>query len=290
MTSRRRSRAILRAAMTTLRRNPELVWFSVMMVVASSVVAAISGWLAYGGAHGAGWLLGHAFIDAAPGSIAQRAAISSGLVTWFAAHLAAPFFGVALARATIEAMANRPWAVGSSLGDAWRRMPSIATYAVLDASVGGLLGRMRQRGGRGGSKLAAQLLGLAWWAATYLALPVLAREPRNGMAAISRSTTLMRETWKEAFVGRLVLGWLWLPFALVASVPLALCIALGVEQPVVLALAVVIPSLALAALVVVLRTLDTIYRCALYVFATEGVVPEPFDDPELEEIWCVRPE
>ena len=286
MTSRRRSRAILRAAMQTLRKNPHLVWFSVMMLVVSTLIGGVAGAVAWSGTRAAEALV----VDAGPEAIAQRAAISGGLVTWFAAHLTGCFFGVALARATIEAFANRPWAVGSALGQAWQRMPSIATYAVLDASVGRMLAKMRARGMRGqsGSRLAATLLGLAWWAATYLVVPVLAREPRGGMAAISRSTTLMRETWKEAFVGRLVLGWLWVPIALLAALPLALCLALGVEHPLVLALAVVVPSLAIAVLAVVLRTLDTIYRCALYVFATEGVVPEPFDDPDLEEIWCVR--
>jgi hypothetical protein len=38
---------------------------------------------------------------------------------------------------------------------------------------------------------------------------------------------------------------------------------------------------------VFLKTLDTVYRTALYVFATEGVVPEPFDDGELHGIWEV---
>jgi uncharacterized protein DUF6159 len=286
MTSRRRTRAILRAAMHTLRKNPHLVWFSVMMIVVSSLIGGLAGGLAWSGREAAEAI----GLDAGPEAIAQRAAISGGLVTWFAAHLTGSFFGVALSRATIEAFANRPWAVGSSLGEAWHRMPSIATYSVLDASVGRMLAKMRARGarGQGGSRLAASLLGLAWWAATYLVVPVLARETRGGMAAISRSTTLMRETWKEAFVGRLVLGWLWVPIGMLAALPLALCLALGIEQPLVLALAVVVPSLAVAALAVVLRTLDTIYRCALYVFATEGVVPEPFDDPELDEIWCVR--
>lgn len=289
MTSRRRSRAILRAAMQTLRRHPQLVWFSVMTIAISSVIGVLAGGLAWSGSELAALLTERGFVEGAPDSIAQRAVLGGGLATWFAAHLTGSFFGVALSRATIEAFANRPWNVGSSLGEAWRRMPSIATYSVLDASVGRMLAKLRMKGaGHGGSRLAAQLLGLAWWAATYLVVPVLAREPRSGTAAISRSTTLMRETWKEAFVGRLVLGWLWFPIALLAMLPLALCLALGVEDHVVLALAVAVPSLGLAALAVVLRTLDTIYRCALYVFATEGVVPEPFDDPDLEEIWCVR--
>jgi hypothetical protein len=39
----------------------------------------------------------------------------------------------------------------------------------------------------------------------------------------------------------------------------------------------------------VIGALEAIYRAALYVFASEGVVPEPFGGPELDAIWQVRP-
>ena len=35
-------------------------------------------------------------------------------------------------------------------------------------------------------------------------------------------------------------------------------------------------------------SLEAIYRAALYVFAAEGVVPEPFGGPDLEDIWEVK--
>jgi len=38
----------------------------------------------------------------------------------------------------------------------------------------------------------------------------------------------------------------------------------------------------------VINSLEAIYRAALYVFAAEGVVPEPFGGPELEDIWQVK--
>jgi len=43
-----------------------------------------------------------------------------------------------------------------------------------------------------------------------------------------------------------------------------------------------------ACLIGVIASLEAIYRAALYVFAAEGVVPEPFGGPELEDIWQVR--
>ena len=42
------------------------------------------------------------------------------------------------------------------------------------------------------------------------------------------------------------------------------------------------------AAIVVLGTLEAIYRAALYVFAAEGVVPDAFSTPALDDIWRVK--
>jgi hypothetical protein len=298
MSSRRRSRAILRAAWQTLRRNPRLLWFSALLGVVSMALTsagAVLGWL---GLQAVPWLGAQGLGEPPEASLVGRAAIGVGLFLWFGTHLVAPYFGVALATATIEALASRPFGVGASLRAANRRLAGIATYAVLDASVGALLARMRGDATKAGRKpargnpLVAKLLGFAWGTATYLVVPVLAREPRGGVAALGRSTALMRQTWKEAFVGRLVLGWVLWPAALVALGVLSLLVFVGITplaQPVLFGIAAALSVAAYVAIAVVAHTLDTVYRCALYVFATEGVVPEPFHGPDLDEIWAVRP-
>lgn len=288
----RRSRAILRAATRTLHANPRLVWFAVLSAIVSAVVVGIGGAVAWLGNHPDAWM--PMLTDPPPEAAKSRSMIVFGLATWFGTHLVAPFFAVALARATLDAMATRPWNVPDALRGAGERIATIATFAVLNASVGGLLSRIggEKRGRRRGpaSRATAKVLGFGWWAATYLVVPVIAREPRSGFAAVGRSASLLRDTWREAFIGRLVLGWLWAPAFVIAAVPFVLCLILKVQHAGVFALAVVLPAFALVLLGVILQTLDTIYRCALYVYATEGVVPEPFDDPDLHEIWCVARE
>lgn len=283
MTSRRRSTVILRSAFATLRRNPELLWFTLMTAIASALVSTIAGVLAWLGMHLIPGL-------AADPEVQGRAGMVFGLTMWFGLHMVAPFFGVALARATLEALAARSWTVGGALQHAMGRLPTIATFALLDGSVGGIIGRLKRRGDRAGSRVAAKLLGLSWWAATYLAVPVMARESRGGIASISRSTTLLRETWKEAFIGRLALGWIWVPVVFISLAPLGIALGLDVRSTAVLAVVIALPVLVAGALALLLHTLDTIYRCALYVFATEGVVPSGFDDPDLHELWCTRGE
>jgi Family of unknown function (DUF6159) len=297
--SRRRSRAILRAAWQTLRRNPRLLWFSALLGVASLVLTSIGATLGWLGLQAVPWLADHGFAEPPEPSLSGRAAIGVGLFLWFGAHLLAPYFGVALSSATLEALASRPFRIRSCLREANRRLGGIATFAVLDASVGAFLARMRggssaqgRRRSRG-SPLAAKLLGFAWRSATYLVVPVLSRESKGGLAALGRSTALMRQTWREAFVGRLVLGWVLWPAALLALGALTVLVMLGVSplgQPVLFGVTAGLSVIAWVGLAVIAHTLDTIYRCALYVFATEGVVPEPFADPDLDEIWAVRRE
>jgi hypothetical protein len=290
-----RTWAILRASWHTVARNPRLLWFTALLGFASLVVTSIAGALAMFGVDAAPWSVARGF---APAELAVqwRAGIGFGLVMWLGSALVMPFFGVALADATLEALAARPFGVRRSLGRARGRVASIATYAVLDASVGAMLARMRGDGRRGrrrgGHPLFAKVLGLGWWFATYLVLPVLAREPQGGVAAVGRSAGLMRQTWKEAFVGRLLLRWAVLPFVLVGVAGFALLLAAGITptaQPIWFGLAAVAAVSLGTVLVAVMRTLDAVYRCALYVFATEGVVPEPFDEPALHEIWATRP-
>lgn len=299
MSSRRRSRAILRAAWQTLRRNPRLLWFSALLGVVSLALTSVGAMLGWLGLQAVPWLDAQGFGEPPEASLVGRAAIGVGLFLWFGTHLVAPYFGVALATATIEALASRPFGVGASLRAANRRIAGIATFAVLDASVGAFLARLRGGATAGrrrpsqGNPLAAKLLGVAWWTATYLVVPVLAREPRGGVAALGRSTALMRQTWKEAFVGRLVLGWVLWPAAILALGLLSLLVLVGITplaQPVLFGVAAAASVVAYVAIAVVAHTLDTVYRCALYVFATEGVVPEPFQGHELDEIWAVRPE
>jgi uncharacterized membrane protein YesL len=275
-----RTRAILQAAVLTLRRHPRLLWFPVLSAVGTFaiVIVLLAASLAFEA-------VGH-------GSV-TRGRVVGGMTLWYGVTFVTTMSAVALARATLDAMAGRAWTLSGSFTHAWSRLPSVAAFALVQTGVTRIIQRMR--GGRGHrrrgfvSRTSAAMLDLAWWGTSYLAIPVLARENLGPLSTLSRSARLFRETWKESFVGRLALGWLWLPVALVVAIPIGLCVLLDVEDGAIVAIAIGIPLTLCGLAALLVRTLDTIYRTALYVFATEGVVPEPFDDPDLHEIWKVKP-
>ncbi len=297
----RRSRAILRAAFKTLRNNPRLAWFPVLSALGVLVLVIVGGAIFEMGR----LVAGESVADLGPlwavvgdpnpdgDTTVTRAMSIGGIVFYLGNSLAMVAMGVAMTHAALEALAGREWTVRESLRVASRRRRSIATFAIVDATVGRLLSMGARRGRRGRRRSPGPLSRLArfaWWAATYLVLPVIAREGRGGLRAIERSARLLRETWKETMVARLTLGWLWIPAVIVGAVPVVVCAVLGLREPGILMIAVLLPLLGLGVFGLLLHTLEKIYRAALYSYATEGVIPDAFAGDDLHEIWEVRSE
>jgi hypothetical protein len=278
-TARPGSFTILRVAFAAIRLHPRLLWFpalsllfalglSSLAIVVSLIFPDIAGQVADHAGHT---------------SIRIRAGLAGSFFAVYGVGLAASICNVALSGAAMEAMAGREFTIRGRLRHAWSRIAAIATVFAIGTWIRGRLGR-RKRGGRG--SLAGSLLGAAWWAVSYLVVPVLARERKGGFESLLRSAKLFRDTWKEAFIGRIAVGWITVPFGLLVAATIALCGLLGIDGASRVVL-IALPVAAFGIALLLVRTLDVVYRTALYVFATEGVVPEPFDDAELHGIWEV---
>lgn len=295
------SRAILRASFRTLRANPRLLWFpfitlfgAVFAVGFGATLAWISSQIAADPTVDLGpWTV--LFTSEPPdgNDVAARGVAAGGFLTLVLLQLWSLICAVSLSRATMDALAGREWTIRGSTKAATSRLMAIATVAVAQAGVGQLLSKRKQKNATKGflgslvGRFTTNVLAMAWWAVTYLVVPVLAKEKCNGISALRRSGKLFKKTWKEAFIGRLALGWVWAAFGALAIVPFAACVALGVADPRWLLGALVAPGAVALFGAVFVRTLDMIYRTALYVFATEGVVPEPFEGPELHDVFVV---
>jgi hypothetical protein len=129
---------------------------------------------------------------------------------------------------------------------------------------------------------------LAWAVATYFVLPVLVVEGLGPVAAIKRSSALLRRTWGETAAGGAGLGAL----GLVAAVPFMIIIAGGVAMAVntgngMFAAANFAVAIAyIVAASVAMGTLGTIFRAALYVYATTGKAP--FDSALMQSAFVPK--
>ncbi len=172
--------------------------------------------------------------------------------------------------------------LADGFGAAWSRLPQIAAWALVAATVGILLKIIENVHEKAG-QLVSSLLGTAWTIITYFVVPVLVVEKVGPFEAIRRSLQLLRRTWGEALVGHMGLGF----FKLLLFLPGIVLLVLGGLScatnliPLGVAL-IVLGVLCLLAAAAVGAALDTIFLGALYLYAADRRVPAGFDARAME--------
>jgi hypothetical protein len=197
---------------------------------------------------------------------------------YFVQYFVVIFFNTALVGAAIAVLDGGRPTVGAALKLALGRIGAILGYAVISATVGVLLHALAERLGFIG-RLIEGALGLAWTAATFLVVPILAAEGIGPWEAIERSTALLRKTWGENLIGNagisLVMSMISGAVGIVGFGGGMLLFQHG--HPV---LGVALFSAAVTTLLLVIlfaATLSAIYAAAVYYFAVLGKPPVDFD-------------
>lgn len=199
---------------------------------------------------------------------------------YLALELVSVFYNAALSCESLRALRGQSTSVAGGLGSAAARWKAVAGFSLISSTVGVALGALdhaRQRG------LIRFMLGTAWLFVSYLAVPVMMAERRGGYDSLRRSGRLLRQTWGETALGEIGVRVITIPVVLTILILGALLSDL-IDHPIALVLAICL----LMAFVIAFGTLQAIYRCALYIYAAEGVIPDDFDTPEMHDIWRAK--
>ena len=189
------------------------------------------------------------------------------------------FFNTALVGAAIALLKGERPTVELALELAVSRIGVILGYAVISATVGVLLHALAERLGVIG-RLIEGALGLAWAAATFLVVPILAAEGIGPVQAIERSTALLRKTWGENLIGNAGISLVMSAIsAATAFVGLGGGVLLFQQGYPVLGSAMLAAAVTTLLLVILIAaTLSGIYAAAVYVYAVDGQPPAGFDN------------
>ncbi|HEY1787090.1 MAG TPA: DUF6159 family protein, partial [Verrucomicrobiae bacterium] len=118
--------------------------------------------------------------------------------TLFAFYVALNFIIVFFNAAIVACAATRMGGGSPTIGDGLRaaasRLPVIAGWALVAATVGLILRIIEDRSSRV-AQIIAGLLGMAWTLMTFLVVPILVIENKNPIAALQESTVLLKKTW-----------------------------------------------------------------------------------------------
>ncbi|MGH7139257.1 MAG: DUF6159 family protein, partial [Pirellulales bacterium] len=193
---------------------------------------------------------------------------------YFVNYFVIVFFNVGLIACAMIRFRGGDPTVGDGLRAAMARLPQIAGWALVSATVGVLLRVIESRSEKIG-QIVAGLMGMAWGAATYFVVPVLVVEKVGPVDAVKRSFAILRKTWGEALTANFSIGLLVFLAYMVAIVPLLLGGLIG--GPTGLIVGGVLTVLLCIVIGLASTALNTIVLAAAYLYAAEGVVPQQFD-------------
>jgi hypothetical protein len=192
---------------------------------------------------------------------------------YFCNYFVVVYFNAAIVACAAGRMSGDNPTIADGLRTAAARLPVIAGWALVSATVGLVLRMIEDRSAKIG-QIVAGLLGMAWTVVSFLVVPILVIENKGPIAALKDSTTLLKKTWGEQLVSNFSFGMVFfllgipafgliiLGFFLGSTIGLVACIALAAIYLIVLAL--------------VQSALQAIFQTALYLYARDGRVPEGF--------------
>jgi hypothetical protein len=191
---------------------------------------------------------------------------------YFCNYFVIYFFNAALIHCALFRFRGMEIGVSDGLRAAWRRLPLLVAWALVSATV----------------RLVSWLLGTTWSILTYFVVPVLVVERVGPFRAIKRSAEILRDTWGEAVGGRLGIGWFLLPFWLLGLGLMGLGIFIVAAHQVVGLIILGVTVAYLVVLGLVNSALETIMLGGLYLYATQGEIPEEMDRATLEQAFAVE--
>lgn len=301
-----RSRRLFACTLQVLQRQPKLLLFPIVTFACTLVVAlffiAPAALLPTGHALGQSehWLAAVRRLVELPQEAVRTGAnhhvgltglgYAYAAAIYLASMFCATFFNVAFYNEILRALAGEAVSLRSGLRFAGTRLRAILLWSLFAGAVGILIKTLEERFGWIG-RWVMRLIGMVWSVASVFAIPVIVRENgSNPLAVLRGSASTLRRTWGESLIGYVGITFVaWIGAAFSGIILLgagALSVAVG--HPYLILGLIPVWVLGMLLLGFVSGVVGHIYRGALYVYASEGIVPEPFNAELLDSAWKVR--
>ena len=277
-----RTTSMMRASWDVLKQDKELLLFPLLsgicclLVLASFAgpILALTDWQAAGESMTAGATQALSDSD---GSLSMEQAMHMLVLFAFYCcnYFVIIFFNAGLIACAQIRMEGGDPTVKDGLHAAWSRLPAIAGWAVLAATVGLVLRLIEERSSLVG-KIVAGLLGMAWSITSFLVVPILVIENESPLSALRRSAVMLKKTWGEQLIGNFSFGFIFLLLAL----PGVFVLVLGISANSVPL--IVVSVLYFIAISLAQSALQGIFQAALYLYMRDGEAPEGFEVDELQ--------
>jgi hypothetical protein len=209
-----------------------------------------------------------------------------GFAFYFVNYFVIVFFNSALVACAVIRFRGGDPTLADGFRAAMSRLPQIAGWAAVSATVGIILKAIESRSEKLG-QIVVGLLGTAWSIATYFVVPVLVVEKLGPVDAAKRSVAILKKAWGESIVANFGIGL----FVFLATLPGIALIVIGAfvaaTKTAALGIALIVLGVVWTLLVsLISSTLNTIIIAALYLYAADGETPQHFDGGLLRDAFA----
>jgi hypothetical protein len=217
---------------------------------------------------------------------------------WFAVFylvsvLLGTFFNVAFYNEIFNALNGNQVSIIRGIRVARAKIKFILTWSMFAGVVGIIINTLEDKFGFVG-RWVLRLIGIAWSVASIFVIPVIIREEKSTspLKLLKSSALMLKKTWGETVIGFMGIS---IGFGIFTSLTLILIL---ITVPIVFGLllanfwaaiaTVFLEIICLLAFAFFWSLASNIYRCALYMYASEGIVPGPFDEEMMNMAWKVK--
>lgn len=229
-------------------------------------------------------------IDLPEGNLTTAQQITYGVLGfafYFVSYFIIIFFNSALVACAIIRLKGGDPTVRDGIGASMARLPQIAGWAFVSATVGMILKAIESRSKRVG-EIVAGLLGMAWSITTFFVVPILVVEKLGPIDAFKRSVSVMRDTWGESLGANFGIGLFTTLAALLGMLPIVGGVVMVNASPVGGGVLIGIGVLWIIFVSLVSSALSSIALAALYIYASEGQSPEHFDSGMIQGAFATK--
>lgn len=291
---------LLKCSLRVVRENRKLLWFQVVIfmltvLIATFFMAPLAFWnTGFDLRHAAHWKALAALLttwrdqpENVNVTLNSLGYILAG-VLYAVSVFMATFFNVAFLHEILHALNGQPVSILGGLRFALTRLKAIAAWSLFTGTIGFVIKTFEQRVGWLGRRI-VRLTGIAWSVAAVFAIPVIVREDKHSspLRFLKTSAGILKKTWGESLTGfagiRLIGVFIFLMSAALLTAAFVVCGSLEALWAIVVFSVLWLAGFLLC--VILFSVINHVYRAALYIYATEGVVPGPFDQEQMNAAW-----
>lgn len=215
--------------------------------------------------------------------------------TYFGLAFIATFFNVCVVHTTKARFEGSDATFTDSLRFALSRVPLIAAWSAVAATVGLVLRALHRAAERAGGTgelvlgVLTSVLGMAWTVVTLFVVPGMVYRGLGPLAAIRDSVAAVRRTWGESLVRHFGLGVVEALFLVLgAGMAYVLLNTLGGLGTAGVVAAVGVSAVYFLGVVLVFQVAKNVFNTALYAYANDLALPATFDEDTLRHAFRRR--